>query len=93
MKELNLLTGCEIFRFASNGLKYGISKIDGGMSYKTCNEKFFKYLGSGQFIEVKTYIETVGKFIDVENTLFNCFIHGRGENKKLYYENIIIINN
>lgn len=92
MKQVNELTAGEIFQFVEKNLKYGICKLDGGMDYRTCNNKFFKYLGCGQFCEVEKR-EGYERYFGVKNGLFNCYITGRGENKKLYYENVTIVNN
>lgn len=91
MKELHLLAHGEVFRFVAKDIKYCMYNLDGACRLRTCNNKFFKYLGHAQFIEVKLSASE-GRFhyIEVPDTLFNIFIHGRGENKQLYYEMVKI---
>lgn len=83
--QLNELKPWQKFTFANKGLNYGIDTILFGMKYKSCNNKIFKYIGNEQYIQ----IDSKGKQIE---TAFNCFIWGRGENKKLYYEDVVIID-
>jgi hypothetical protein len=82
-KELNQMIAGEKFTFEEKGLKYGLINLDGLITYRTCNGKTFKCISDSQFIEMNGNKEY--------GDIINCFISGRGENKKIYYELIEVI--
>ena len=79
VKQFNQLKVGEKFTFVDKGLNYGVDTILFGLRYAKCNNKQFILVSESQFTKVDS------------TEVINCFICGRGENKKLYYSLVKVI--
>ena len=91
-KQLNELKAGEIYIFTNECTAIGrenYAKMDGSIYMRKAGTKIFKCLlnEGGQNIEIS--ISNSNEHIEIDNSIFDCFIHGRGFNKKLFYTEVI----
>ncbi len=90
--KLESLTTGQVFTFVNgNKVKYGIDRID-SIAYLTASKKVFKVTnGSGTGIQaVEVTKQDNGQYKET-GEIWESFIHGKGFNKKIHYNEVEVI--